>query len=406
MFWPALLSEGVEAERRREMPKKGVCGSYVQATRVLKLLNRLRGQRFHIKRELLCADLGVSDRQLCRDLLMLEEAGYMLDQPPRQKTVRLTQASTRGVAITTGERFALLAVLGCMEPYRGTSIYDDIMSLTDKVVQSLPKPERDEFYSFGERLLCLPDGGRKDYSSKTDVIEEFRKAVFTRRVVRYEYTHSDGTEESGYMAPYSILTWRNGFYVAGCAFDTLPSANEPPKEERPYFYALERFSEVKTMVRSKVVVPEGLCLRDLVNRSFGLSTNRDEEVRQVVVDFDAECAQHVIARDWHTTQLLEPLACGGVRMTIEVVGLRELKTWIMSWGARALVQEPVSLADEIHEELGRAVARYLASRPVEQSQRKKTSQENFISSLSVEMDRQGGCHGTDNHSRQPQPQLS
>jgi len=47
-----------------------------------------------------------------------------------------------------------------------------------------------------------------------------------------------------------------------------------------------------------------------------------------------------------------------MRKAIEVAGIKEIKTWIMGFGALAKVLEPASLVKEIKDDLGKSLKSY------------------------------------------------
>jgi predicted DNA-binding transcriptional regulator YafY len=47
-----------------------------------------------------------------------------------------------------------------------------------------------------------------------------------------------------------------------------------------------------------------------------------------------------------------------LELAFEVAGTKEIKTWIMGFGALAKVLEPVSLVKEIKDDLGKALSFY------------------------------------------------
>ncbi|MDP8905551.1 MAG: WYL domain-containing protein, partial [Chloroflexota bacterium] len=57
---------------------------------------------------------------------------------------------------------------------------------------------------------------------------------------------------------------------------------------------------------------------------------------------------------WHPSQELEEQADGSLIWRGRVAGLREIRIWILGWGAEAEVLEPPELSADIAAELERA----------------------------------------------------
>ena len=84
----------------------------------------------------------------------------------------------------------------------------------------------------------------------------------------------------------------------------------------------------------------------------------DEELIDVVIRFTPAVARRAAETLWHPTQETEPQSDGSLLWKATVAGMREIRIWIMGWGADAEVLEPPSLRDNIASELARATSRY------------------------------------------------
>jgi predicted DNA-binding transcriptional regulator YafY len=84
----------------------------------------------------------------------------------------------------------------------------------------------------------------------------------------------------------------------------------------------------------------------------------DEEPVKVVIRFSPAVAKRADETRWHPTQETEPQPDGSLIWRGTVAGSREIRIWIMGWGADAEVLEPASLRDDIAAEFARAAALY------------------------------------------------
>ena len=84
----------------------------------------------------------------------------------------------------------------------------------------------------------------------------------------------------------------------------------------------------------------------------------DEEPVSVVIRFSPAVAKRAAETRWHPSQELEHQRDGSLIWRGQVAGMREIKIWILGWGADAEVLEPVELRADVASELGRAAARY------------------------------------------------
>ena len=84
----------------------------------------------------------------------------------------------------------------------------------------------------------------------------------------------------------------------------------------------------------------------------------DEEPVSVVIRFSPAVAKRAAETRWHPSQELEQQADGSLIWRGLVSGMREIRIWILGWGADAEVLEPAELRTEIASELARAASLY------------------------------------------------
>jgi proteasome accessory factor B len=61
---------------------------------------------------------------------------------------------------------------------------------------------------------------------------------------------------------------------------------------------------------------------------------------------------------WHHSQRLEDITGGGCELTMRVGGIKEVRAWVLGWGADVEVLAPLALRDEISDHARRMVERY------------------------------------------------
>ena len=81
----------------------------------------------------------------------------------------------------------------------------------------------------------------------------------------------------------------------------------------------------------------------------------------MAIEFRADAADYVSAREWHSSQQVANLPDGGVTMTLRVCVDQALTSWILSFGPRARVVSPETLVHEIARQCAEASARYPAA---------------------------------------------
>jgi proteasome accessory factor B len=84
----------------------------------------------------------------------------------------------------------------------------------------------------------------------------------------------------------------------------------------------------------------------------------DDEPIDVVIRFSPAVAKRAAETLWHPSQETEDRPDGSLLWTATVAGTREIRIWIMGWGADAEILEPRALRDDVAAELARAAALY------------------------------------------------
>jgi len=329
-------------------------GGLTHSVRLVRILLRLQGRHTGLSMHELGAELGVSRSQLRRDLLALEEAGIRLSfdrEPGRygRAVVRILDADATRIPITRRERYTLLAVRRMFDVFRGTPLYEDVASVYEKLLETLPGRERRDLRQLDEQIVYLPSGGTKHYSDKEDVLDALQTGVMMGRRVNTFYRPRRGAASEGVLEPYALIIYRNGLYV-------VASRYRDGERGAPRVFAVERFEWAQPVRRSRFAPPEDLDIDALFDGAFGLITGRRRH--RVVLEFAAGVRTEVLARRFHRTQVATEIAGGRVRLELEVTSLRELTSWVLGWGPAVKVVEPEELRGRVTDELERAAAQY------------------------------------------------
>lgn len=164
-------------------------GEVGQVARALRLLHALRGYPEGRTLVQLAAELEVSTRTVRRDIAELMDAHIKIDCSPigGRSAARLEEESYRTVAITRRERYTLLAVRRMFDVFKGTPLGEDVESVLAKLQQRATAQQRAETAGDRGRIAYVPDGGKKIYHGKEDVLDALQTGVLLRKVVRYAY---------------------------------------------------------------------------------------------------------------------------------------------------------------------------------------------------------------------------
>jgi predicted DNA-binding transcriptional regulator YafY len=322
-----------------------------QLARQWQLIQRLARSRAGLGLDELAEDLGCVRRTVYRDLDALQYAGFPVVSERRDGHVYYRFLETFGlgdVPFTPDEVLALVFGEDLLRPLEGTVFHDSVRSAIQKIRVALG-PEVAGFVArLGEAFRVVP-GPHKRYASYRDVIQVLNEAVLGRRRVRMSYrTGRTGQVSTRTLDPYRVWYRSGGLYVIG----------HDQKSGEVRTFAVDRIRGA-SLTEDRFEVPASFDFDAYTASSFGVVA---EPATRVRIRFERRFALYVEERQWHPSQKLERLPGGGLELTLEVGGLDELQSWVLSFGSGAEVLEPATLRAQVERELAAALERYGAGR--------------------------------------------
>ncbi len=206
-----------------------------------------------------------------------------------------------------------------------------------------------------ERFLYLPSTPMLPLDpDAAEVVDEVLDACAQLREcsIAYRKAAGDGVERWT-IHPYAIVLYRDAIYVVA--------------------YVVER-GGIRTLRADRIVdadasplahfaLPEGFSIDAHFAGQFGVHTGGTRT--EVVVDFVPRVVEYVRSRrypgDGDKAARIEPLADGGVRLTMQVGSLTEVRSWVLGFGETAKVVAPPELRESVVAELSAALAHYAQS---------------------------------------------
>jgi predicted DNA-binding transcriptional regulator YafY len=311
-----------------------------QLARQWQLIQRLARSRYGVGLDDLAEDLGCVRRTVYRDLDALMFAGFPVVSEKRDGRVLYRFLDTFQIGdtpFTADEVLALAFGEDLLRTLEGTVFHDSIRSALHKIRASLG-PELSEYLArLGESFRVLP-GPHKRYASFRDSIQTLNQAVLARRTVSMRYrTGRTGKVSTRKLDPYRVWYRSGGLYVIG----------HDHRSEEIRTFAVDRIRDLETTTET-FAIPESFDFDLYTAASFGVVAEPAVAVR---IRFDRSWAIHVEEHSWHPSQKLESLPDGRVELRMEVGGIAELRSWVLSFGAGAVVVEPETLRGEVRREL-------------------------------------------------------
>lgn len=129
-----------------------------------------------------------------------------------------------------------------------------------------------------------------------------------------------------------------------------------PKAGGARNYRVERISRVE-LLDERFSTPLGFSLERHLAHAWTIWNSEGRPVR-VELEFDAAVADRVQESRWHHSQEVERRADGSLNVRFLIADTREIRPWVLGWGAACRVVAPERLRTEIVEELDAMRRRY------------------------------------------------
>lgn len=289
----------------------------------------------------LAAYCGVDRRTIYRDIEALESMGvpvwqldgkFGIDRDGYQSTVRLNLNET--VALYFAAR--LLA-------HHSDENNPHVVGALDKLAASLPDATLSEHMSRAATVIRA----KPMRSNYVQTLETLTRAWADRRAVQIEYWAAERERpELRVIEPYFLEVGRFEPASYVLAHDRLRDALRT--------FKLERIQRTE-LLPEQYEIPDDFDPYAWLQSSWAIMAEEEVEVR---LRFSAHVARRVQESVWHHSQRLEQLADGGCLLTMCVGGIREIRSWVLSWGADVEVLAPEELRQQIAAEGERMAVLY------------------------------------------------
>jgi len=320
-------------------------GKWDRAARYLRIAMILRDHPEGISAQALADRVGVSKRTVYRDIEAMDLDAGLPIWTDKGKFGLEREAFLPPLALTLHEATTLFLAARMLA--KASDEHDtELIGAFVKLAQILPPVLAEHIEATVDAFSTTPANPRF-----TRVFRVLAEAWAGRRVVEIEYDAGaydpSRTPRRTRVRPLAIepSALTHALYLMG--WDESRHARRTFKVERIL---------TASLTPDTFPTPEGPTpARDLL-RAWDVIA--DEEPVCVVIRFSAAVAKRAAETRWHPSQQLEQQADGGLIWRGQVAGMREIRIWILGWGADAEVLEPAALRDEVAAELRRAAALY------------------------------------------------
>lgn len=314
------------------------------------ILQTLSARRYGSTVRELADEHGVSLKTIRRDLILLQNLGFPVSPQTgsrgRNHWVADGDDGVPSLKFNISELLALYLGRTLLEPLAGTIIWNSARTAFLKIRATLTEPGL-EYLDQLAKLLHRTSFRNSHYADKSQLIDDLMVAVEDRRITFLTYQSARSTEPLTYdVYPYGLVHHRGSLYVV--AHSWQHGEVRTFKVDRITGVALESL---------KFSRPADFDLQHFLRNSLGVF-HEDGPTRRVVIRFAAEVARYVEEHHWHASQRLTREGDGCLRLELELSSLEEVKSWVLSFGANAVVLEPEELRQDIESDLEKLLRSY------------------------------------------------
>ncbi len=314
-----------------------------------KLLSMMGSQPTGHGVEELARELSVGIKTIRRDLVMLQNAGFPLDEKRVEhgrKLWRLT-APAPAVPINWEEALSLYLARRFLAPLKGTLFWRSAESAIAKIHAGLnPSALRYLDRMLGVLHTTVPDSER--YADKSTCLDNLTWAIEECRVTLLTYQSESSTEPvTREIHPYAWVFHRHATYLAAYA-----TAHNEVR-----LYKADRMHDAH-VTDLRFPRPSGFDVNQYLAGSFGVYRGNTLEPTTVRVHFAPAVSRYVTESQWHASQKLKPQRDGSLIAEFTLTATEEIQRWILSFGENAVVESPDKLVEEIRRTISQLAAAY------------------------------------------------
>jgi predicted DNA-binding transcriptional regulator YafY len=314
--------------------------------RVMRMLQLLVSRGRWNARDI-AAEQECSERTVHRDRQVLELAGIPVEFDQADRCYRIRQDFrfpslnvTEDDALGQGTATAITAAPGL-----------DINTGAKPVSLKLAAVSKDEVAKIladAENLVAVLDLKLADHSRSRDIIRTIQWALVKRKQLMGTYRSPyEPAEVKLRLHPYRLCLVKQAWYLVA----------RQVHEDTPRTIRVARFKTLR-MTDANAHVPDDFNLRAYFGHAWAVY--RGEHSFDVEILFNKVAAATVMEGVWHHTQKVRKHKDGSVTLSFQVDGLNEIVRWILGWGCRARVIQPLELREMILAQLDQSIEVYRA----------------------------------------------
>ena len=311
-----------------------------KAARLRRIEHRLYNAPQGLRAVELADHCGVDRRTIYRDLISLHEMGVPVwEYAGRYGIDRESYLST--IHLNLNEAVALFFAARLLA-HHSDEHNQHVVSALSKLAAGLPDT------TIANHIARAADAIRAKplRAAYMRVLEAITRAWADRRRVTIQYRAASGELTERVICPYFLEVSRSEPASYVIAHDDLRGALRT--------FKLERIVAAEILAES-YIIPDEFDPYVYLASAWGVMDEVEVEVR---LRFSPAVASRVKESVWHHSQRVVDEPDGGCELTMRVGGVREVRAWVLGWGADVEVLAPPSLREEVYAQARQMLEMY------------------------------------------------
>lgn len=344
---------GARPYRRRTTPPARRRPTYGTATRLARIVHGLSARPLGWSFEAIQDEVGISERTLLRYLAACRSELVDAEERPLLEVVRRGERRLLRLAQPAGspdptpyQALSFYLALAVFQFLDGTVLKEGVEDLWQQFSRKLPSHQQLRLADFKKKFYAIPYAP-KDYRAFDHLLDVIVQCLVQERRMRIDYGGLLGEGKVHDFDPYTLLMYRGGLYLIGYSH----------RAGKILYLAVERIRGAEKLAE-RFEYPPGYSPARHTEGSFGIIAGPQTRVELLVLD--PETVAYLAARRLHPTQRFERRRDGTAVLRLQVRGIAELASWVLSFGPHMKVLRPLELRDEVSDQLHRAASYYAA----------------------------------------------
>ncbi len=291
----------------------------------------------------LAGQLRVSERSVYRYLNDLKRLGFVLNSASDENGVR--RHMLHPLSFTAREALALIAASQSMLSQEGLPLYEHLCEALAKIRSAIPAlEEKRQFLRLESRFTFLSRKAR-DYACWAEQIETIYQCIrYNRTINVMYYSHTAGKVTERLLNPYDLF-WSDGdLYLAAYCHTRAEMRS----------FKVNRFHSVKKH-HGHFTRDPGFDLKEYLGGSWRVWRGEEQEIKLLA---HHPASLLFLETSYHSSQRVCRQPDGSVLVSLTTSDTPEFRSWLLSWGSKVEVLEPISMRSEIKKELLAGLERY------------------------------------------------